>query len=305
MTTTTTTTGFSHFYVETHNWGRAVAFWKRLGYELEFDTGHNSGMLRNPAGGGTVFVAEQSIEDPLATELYLSAGADYRNRIFDPRGELPLAGHPSLGTAVAVARAEHGADGQPREARYVQQTGAGLQPIDVRLLGAHRAHASMLQEPAVHGTELPRSAIVAAIDLTPEHADRALPPQLVGSGLTQLILPLRDLDALARARPDWPAVERLLTQHGATVLYAAVCDPAGAAARARAFVSAATGEDPATGSAAGPLCAYLARRAGTRELTIEQGVEMGRPSRIEAAMEGERPRVGGDVVVVADGTLQL
>src|SRR6185369_2078499 len=114
--------------------------------------------------------------------------------------------------------------------------------------------------------------------------------------------PLRDLDALARARPDWPAVERLLATHGATVLYAAECDAAGATARARAFVSAATGEDPATGSAAGPLCAYLAKRAAAAELTIEQGVEMRRPSRIEAAMEGERPRVGGDVVVVADGT---
>ena len=237
------------------------------------------------------------------------AGADYRNRIFTVERELPFAGHPSLGTAVAVARAERRERGERggdrREVRYVQQTGAGLQPIDVRLLDAHRAHASMLQEPATYGAELPRSEIVSAIDLTPEHADRALPPQLVGSGLTQLILPLRDLDALARARPDWPAVERLLKQHGATVLYAAVCDPSGAAGRARAFVSAATGEDPATGSAAGPLCAYLARRAGTRELTIEQGVEMGRPSRIETAMEGERPRVGGDVVAVADGTLQL
>ena len=232
------------------------------------------------------------------------AGADYRNRIFTVERELPFAGHPSLGTAVAVARAEHGAVA-PREARYVQQTGAGLQPIDVHLLDGHRARASMLQEPAEHGAELPRSEVVRAIGLTPEHADRALPPQLVGSGLTQLILPLRDADALARARPDWPAVERLLRTHGATVLYAAVCDPAAARARARSFVSAAVGEDPATGSAAGPLCAYLAARTGTAALTIEQGIEMGRPSRIEAAMEGDRPRVGGDVVVVVDGTLHL
>jgi trans-2,3-dihydro-3-hydroxyanthranilate isomerase len=236
------------------------------------------------------------------------AGADYRNRIWTVERELPFAGHPSLGTAVAVARAERGDDthgGPERELRYVQQTGAGLQPIDVRLHDAHRAHASMLQEPAVLGAELPRSQLVGAIGLTPEHADRALPPQLVGSGLTQLILPLRDLDALARARPDWPVLERLLAAHRATVLYAAVCDAAAAHARTRSFVSAAVGEDPATGSAAGPLCAYLAARADCPAVTIEQGVEMGRPSRLEAAMEGERPRVGGDVVVVADGTLQL
>ncbi|HEX4806428.1 MAG TPA: PhzF family phenazine biosynthesis protein [Conexibacter sp.] len=234
------------------------------------------------------------------------AGADYRNRIWTVERELPFAGHPSLGTAVAVARADsHPADTSPRELRYVQQTDAGLQPIDVQLDGSHGAHASMLQEPAELGAELPRSQLVQALGLTPEHADRALPPQLVGSGLTQVILPLRDLDALGRVRPDWAAIERLLAEHRATVLYAAVCDATAAHARARSFVSAAVGEDPATGSAAGPLCAYLAARTGTTALTIEQGIEMGRPSRIEAAMEGDRPRVGGRVVVVADGTLHL
>lgn len=254
------------------------------------------------------FARETRLSETTFLQRAHVAGADYRNRIWTVEGELPFAGHPSLGTAVAVARAEHAppADGDPpREVRYVQQTGAGLQPIDVRLEGPHRAHASMLQEPAVHGDELPRAQATQAIGLTPEHADRALPPQLVGTGLTQLILPLRDLDALARARPDWPAVERLLGAHGAIVIYAAVCDPAAAHARARAFASAAIGEDPATGSAAGPLCAYLAARADCPALTVEQGIEMGRPSRLDAAMEGERPRVGGDVVAVLDGTLQL
>jgi trans-2,3-dihydro-3-hydroxyanthranilate isomerase len=231
------------------------------------------------------------------------AGADYRTRIWTVERELPFAGHPSLGTAVAMARTEYGQ--APTEVRYVQQTGAGLQPIDVRIDGPHAAHASMLQEPAAHGPELPRAEVVRAIGLTPEHADRMLPPQLVATGLTQLILPLRDRDALARARPEWPAIEALLGEHGATVLYAAVCEPAAGRAFARGFVSAATGEDPATGSAAGPLCAYLAARADCPAVTIEQGVEMGRPSRLQAAMEGDRPRVGGDVVVVGEGTLHL
>jgi trans-2,3-dihydro-3-hydroxyanthranilate isomerase len=65
------------------------------------------------------------------------------------------------------------------------------------------------------------------------------------------------------------------------------------------------GEDPATGSAAGPLCAYLAEREGWSRLEITQGVEMGRPSRLVAEMEGDRPRVGGDVVVVIEGTVGL
>jgi catechol 2,3-dioxygenase-like lactoylglutathione lyase family enzyme len=71
------TTGIGHLYVETHNWSKAVAFWQQLGYKVEFDTGHGSGMLRNAAGGPTIFVAEQSIEDPLATEVYFAADADF------------------------------------------------------------------------------------------------------------------------------------------------------------------------------------------------------------------------------------
>jgi catechol 2,3-dioxygenase-like lactoylglutathione lyase family enzyme len=72
------TNGFDHVYVETHDWSRAVAFWEGLGFALEFETDHHSGMLRNPAGGPTVFLAEQSIEDPLATELYLAVSGDWQ-----------------------------------------------------------------------------------------------------------------------------------------------------------------------------------------------------------------------------------
>jgi trans-2,3-dihydro-3-hydroxyanthranilate isomerase len=254
------------------------------------------------------FARETRLSETTFVQASHVAGADYRNRIWTVERELPFAGHPSLGTAVAVARVEHPdtpAPARPREVRYVQQTGAGLQPIDVRLHDAHRAHASMLQEPAVHGPEVPRADATWAIGLTPEHADRDLPAQIASTGLAQLIVPLRDRDALERARPDYAAIEALLARHGATVLYVAVCDPSAGTARARSFVSAAVGEDPATGSAAGPLCAYLARRADCPRVTIEQGVEMGRPSRLEAAMEGERPRVGGDVVAVADGVVRL
>lgn len=71
------TTGFDHLYVETHDWSAALAFWQSLGFELEYDTGHQSGALRHPSGGATVFLAQQSLEDPLATEVYLGAAADY------------------------------------------------------------------------------------------------------------------------------------------------------------------------------------------------------------------------------------
>jgi trans-2,3-dihydro-3-hydroxyanthranilate isomerase len=65
------------------------------------------------------------------------------------------------------------------------------------------------------------------------------------------------------------------------------------------------GEDPATGSAAGPLCAYLAKREDWTRLKVTQGVEIGRPSHLVASLEGDRVRVGGDVVVVVEGTVAL
>ncbi|MBB4665074.1 PhzF family phenazine biosynthesis isomerase [Conexibacter arvalis] len=255
------------------------------------------------------FARETRLSETTFVQTATDAGADYRNRIWTVELELPFAGHPSLGTAVAVARANGLEPGGT--ARYVQQTGAGLQPIDVTLhADGDRAYASMLQEPAIHGAEVERAEALAAIGLTVEDGDPALPPQVVSTGVPHLMLPLRDRDAAARAVPDYARLDTLLRAHGAVVLYAAACDPRGAGAEstahARSFAfSAEIGEDPATGSAAGPLCAYLHARTGSDRLAIDQGVEMGRASRLDAAIDGDRVRVGGDVVVLVDGTLRL
>jgi trans-2,3-dihydro-3-hydroxyanthranilate isomerase len=187
----------------------------------------------------------------------------------------------------------------------VQQTPAGLQPIDV-VVDGDRAHASMLQEPATFGEELDAARVLGAAGLSPEHADAGLPPQVVSTGVPQVLAPVGERSALAAARPDWPAVSELLDAHGAIVLYLAHCDPREEIARARAFAhSAEMGEDPATGSAAGPLCAYLHARAGLERLRIDQGVEMGRPSRLDCQIEDDGVRVGGDVVVLVEGTVLL
>jgi trans-2,3-dihydro-3-hydroxyanthranilate isomerase len=244
-------------------------------------------------------------ETNLSETTFVQSGdaeADYRNRIWMTTGELPFAGHPSLGTAVAVAYARG-----ERSARYVQRTIAGAQPCEVELDG-RVARASMLQEPPQFGPELDPARVLAALGLAPGSAAGALPPQIVGTGVAQLIAPLADADALARARPDAGLLADLLEETATIVVYAAVCDPAGASAQARGFFASPGGlalEDPATGSAAGPLMAYLHERADVGALTIDQGVQMGRPSRLDAAFEGDRPRVGGDVVVLAEGTLHL
>ncbi len=247
------------------------------------------------------FARETRLSETTFVQAASADDADYRNRIFMPLGEVPFAGHPSLGTAVAVAIAR----GETKVS-YVQQTGAGLQPIDVEVDG-ERAHASMLQEPPTFGVELDPAEILPIAGLSAADADPDLPIQVVGTGVPQVIAPVRP-EALAAPRGDYDGLRALLVDRfGALVLYLAACDPAGGTARARALFpdQAGVSEDPATGSAAGPLLAYLHERAGVSRLTIAQGVEMGRASRLDCAWEGDRPRVGGDCVVVATGTVTL
>jgi trans-2,3-dihydro-3-hydroxyanthranilate isomerase len=245
------------------------------------------------------FARETKLSETAFVQSATREGADYRNRIFDPRQELRFAGHPSLGAAVAVARAAG-----ESEAGYVQETLAGLQPIDVRLEG-ERAEVSMLQEPATFGPELEPAPTLSLVGLDAADADPELPIQVVGTGVPQVIAPVRE-EALARAQPDYAAIEPVLDGHEAIVLYLCACDPGAGRAKARAFCHTEDmGEDPATGSAAGPLMAYLAARAGSQALAIDQGIEMGRPSRLDCAVEGDRVRVGGGAAIIVEGTVHL
>src|SRR5918911_5477986 len=98
-----------------------------------------------------------------------------------PTHEIPFAGHPSLGTAIAVARAR-----RKRSVTYVQETAAGNQPIDV-LIEGERARASMLQEPPQFGDELDPEDVLGAVGLEGSDADPRLPPQLVSTGVPQLL----------------------------------------------------------------------------------------------------------------------
>jgi len=226
--------------------------------------------------------------------------ATYRNRIWTMAEELPFAGHPSLGAAAAVARAR----GEER-ATYVQETRAGLQPVDVELRGDVAA-TSMLQEPPVFGPELDPGEVLPLVGLEAADADPDLPPQVVSTGVPQVLVQLRDEGRLQAARPDYELLGPLIAAHGAVVVYVSAVDVRGGTARARSFMATAEmGEDPATGSAVGPLMAHVAERAGTARLEVIQGVEMGRPSRLRAAIEGDRVRVGGDAVTVIEGTVHL
>src|SRR5262245_49348478 len=231
--------------------------------------------------------------------------ADYRNRIWDPHEELPFAGHPSLGTAVAVAR-WRGLE----EASFVQQTGAGLQPIEVRSEGENW-RAEMVQNQAEFGTELDVEALMHAIGLNPAEAHQDLAPQVVSTGLPTAVVPLSEPDSLDRAKPDYAAIDAALAgaeprAGEAPNLYLVWTDTGSGEARARMFASLVPGgEDPATGSAAGPLGAYLAERAGLERVRVRQGEQMGRPSVLDVETTDGVPRVGGGVIPVIDGEVSL
>lgn len=225
-------------------------------------------------------------------------GADYRNRIFSPPGEMPFAGHPSLGTAVAHARRRG-----ERTARYVQQTRAGLQPVEVELSGS-AARASMLQGPATFGAEPDPERVAAALGLTASDLVAELPPVAASTGALHLLAPVREAAVLPRLQTQTGALGALLDELDAIVVYVAAID-GGERVRARSFFldRGLVSEDPATGSAAGPLVAYYARAGVASRIEIDQGVEMARPSRLQAEVAGDHVRVGGDAVVVADAEL--
>jgi trans-2,3-dihydro-3-hydroxyanthranilate isomerase len=246
------------------------------------------------------FARETRLSETTFVQSAGAEGADYRNRILTPAGELPFAGHPSLGTAVAVA----GWRGEG-EAAYVQQTEAGLQSVQVHSQGS-RWRAAMLQGEPELGPELDRTGALASAGLGPEDADPELPPRIATTGLVTAIVPVRDRATLARVRPDFEAIGAFLRPLGAFILYAVWCEPAAGRAAARGFAAEAdVGEDPATGSSAGALCGYLAEHARAERVTIAQGEDMGRPSLIEAEMEGSNARVGGTVIPLIGGSVRL
>lgn len=246
------------------------------------------------------FAKETKLSETAFVQSPGAQGADYRNRIWDPHEELPFAGHPSLGTAVAVARWQ-----ELTEASFVQETGAGLQPIEVRSEGA-RWRADMLQNEPEFGAELDRDSVMGAVGLRASDGHPGLPPQVVSTGLPTLIAPVVEAEALARALPDYATIFEIVEPYGSIVIYLAWCDPERGTARVRSFTrTAEMGEDAATGSAAGPLGAYLAERTGCERLVIRQGEEMGRPSVLEVEIADGRPRVGGGVIPVIDGNVEL
>ena len=236
-------------------------------------------------------------------------GCDWRVRIFTPSRELPMAGHPTIGTGVVLE-----AMGRARE-RTVFELGVGPTPVRVS-----PGRAEMDQRPPTFGQEHPDpAALAAAISAEPEDlTGTGLPAQAVSTGLFHLMVPVRSLDAVRRLRPRADLFEAAMVGFEGMAIYAFAREGVlpGTDAHCRMFaINLGIVEDPATGSAAGPLAAYLAVRAapagdGPRRFRFEQGFEMGRESILEAAVDvsaGEvtAVRVGGSARIVGQGWLDL
>ncbi len=247
----------------------------------------------------------EELLQPLAKEMNFSetvfvlpaAGDGHvRLRIFTPAAELPFAGHPILGTAFVLA-------GPLQLLEIRLETPAGVVPVRLEREGARIVFGRMEQPlPAWRPYER-RDELLAALGV--ERSE--LPVDVYDLGPTHAFVALADEEQVARVHPDFTA----LAGHG---VGANCFAGAGRQWKLRMFApSSGVPEDPATGSAAGPLAVHLARYgriAFGDEIEISQGVELGRPSTLYARAEGsgaelERVEVGGSAVIVARGEFRV
>jgi trans-2,3-dihydro-3-hydroxyanthranilate isomerase len=247
----------------------------------------------------TVFVQKPSEDQALA-----------RLRIFTTREELKLAGHPVIGTWFLLA--ELGVvPAQEGGVHVLQQTGAGVLPVEIRFKDGRPQRVTMTQKDAAfRPAKLNKKALASALSLSPKDFDPRLEPEYVSTGIFNLMVPLRNRAALGRIVMNMVELRKLLGKNG-TMAYCFACGDNGKAF-SRGMLPWELYEDAATGSAAGALGAYLVkhgRLSPAHTLNILQGEEMGRPSHIEVEVtqRGKKlvPRVSGAAVKVFEGTIQI
>jgi trans-2,3-dihydro-3-hydroxyanthranilate isomerase len=242
-----------------------------------------------------------------------------RLRIFTPAAEIPFAGHPTLGAAFVLA-ALGMIPVRGGETRIVFEEGVGAVPVVIRAVKGVPVAAQLTaaQRPEVGPPAPGRSVLADILSLDPaDILGGMLAPQAVSCGLPFLIVPLRDRDAVRRARVRLDHWESWLRSYWApqVLVFARDGEREGSDLRVRVFVPGlSVPEDPATGSAATALGAYLAAREpqpeGALRWVAEQGFEMGRPSILEieadkAGGEVTAVRVGGHCVMVSRGEIDV
>jgi trans-2,3-dihydro-3-hydroxyanthranilate isomerase len=247
---------------------------------------------------------------------------DVRMRIFTPQVEMPMAGHPTVGSAFALA---HAGVIAPGRGRFVFGLNVGPVPVDLAWSGGTLSFVWMTQGAPAFGRTAPRGSVAEAVGLTAGDLLDDPAVQEVSCGVPYWIVPVRDRAAVDRAAPDAANLRRLGERAGGSLpVYLFARDADGRDEFYCRMFAPGLGvlEDPATGSAAGPLGCYavqhglaLANESDTSSntsaaITIRQGVAMGRPSRMHVEVAGAPAaitsvRVGGPAVLIGRGELHL
>jgi trans-2,3-dihydro-3-hydroxyanthranilate isomerase len=245
------------------------------------------------------------------------AGTDYRVRIFTRAAETPFAGHPTIGTAFALA---HTGALKPGQTRTTFGLGVGPTPIDLEWKDGRLAFAWMTQQKPTFGKAAPDgAALAAAIGVDIASIDKRAPAQEVYSGSTFLVVPLTTRRAVDAAVLDRAKIDAVFSAAGLQRrgIYIFTTERAqdDATAYSRLLGGAGAIEDPATGSAAGPAGAFMVKHgfvpAGrTASIVFLQGVLVRRPSHLHVRVDSEggeiaAVRVGGASVVVGEGTATI
>jgi trans-2,3-dihydro-3-hydroxyanthranilate isomerase len=250
------------------------------------------------------------------TTFVLSAtqpSADWRLRSFTPRGieVFGTGGHNTLGAWWWLAQS--GRISLPQDiSTFYQEIGSRVLPVTIVKEKGELTRVAMEQDPLRAGSEwsdaveLASALGIAAENLRPQ----PVPGQVTSTGVAHLLVSIRDRETVDRIRPNMQKLTSILDSVGAEGCYVFSLDPRRAEAIAYTrFFNPTVGiaEDPATGTAAGPLAAYLVqhRMAPEGAISIEQGTATGRTSVIHVDVRGNTVTVSGRAVVAGSGRLLL
>lgn len=253
---------------------------------------------------------EMNLSETVFVQKPTSDRALARLRIFTTTRELPLAGHPVIGTWFLLGALGVVPASSEGSVHVLQQTGAGILPVELTFRDGRPALVTMTQKPArFMPAKLNREKLAGSLGLKPGDLDSRLPLEFVSTGIFNLMVPLKRRAGLGRIHMSMRALAQLISR-GGVMAYCFSLDGNGRAF-ARGMLPWGSVEDPATGSAAGSLAAYLVQneklRAG-QTLAITQGVEMGRPSEIRAEVAVDRgrliPKVSGSAVPILEAHIE-
>ena len=245
---------------------------------------------------------------------------DVRMRIFTPGTELPMAGHPTIGSTFALAHTGTIASGRDH---FVFGLGVGPTRVELEWQASQLAFAWMDQRvPDVRTPVVTPQEVARAVGVDHQaFTNTGLPLEEISCGVPYLLLPLETRAAVDAAEPEMATLRRLRStfdvDHVGVYVFTLEPTERGVTAYSRMFVAGmGIAEDPATGSACGPLGCYLVRHGvvqgdAAQKIVSWQGVAMGRPSRIHIAIASDsgqnisRVQVGGQSVLVAEGAFTV